>query len=304
MRVVLWMDMEGAAQVVDHRECWPAFPQYWQSGRRAITDETAAAARGLLDGGASEVLVVNGHGLGWPNLIWDDLPEGVRPADDNAWNEGFDAMFQIGFHARAGTPDAFMAHTMVPGLAVNIDGASVTESHIWARLVGVPVLGVAGDAALADQLDGILQGTPFLPVKHADSRGRASPVNPDRERSLEAVREFAARCAEAGPRPLDLAGQVDVTMVLDPELATAAEGRAGLVTRAPGVLGRMAEDGACDAQPALEAAINAALQPLLTAQGDLDLSSEDAMLRADPPGLERCRRFFVEWSEADPVPAS
>lgn len=32
-------------------------------------------------------------------MLWDELPEPVAPTDNDAWSEGFDAMFQIGFHA-------------------------------------------------------------------------------------------------------------------------------------------------------------------------------------------------------------
>jgi D-aminopeptidase len=63
----------------------------------------------------------------WPNVLWDELPEPVAPTDNNAWSEGFDAMFQIGFHARAGTANGFVGHTIVPGLRVAVDGAPVTE---------------------------------------------------------------------------------------------------------------------------------------------------------------------------------
>jgi len=90
MRVLLWTDMEGISGVEDHRQCRPAFEQCWKTGRRAFTDEVRTAASGLLNGGASEVFVVNGHGLGWPNLIWDDLPDRVSQADDDAWAAGFE----------------------------------------------------------------------------------------------------------------------------------------------------------------------------------------------------------------------
>jgi D-aminopeptidase len=104
MRVLLWADMEGMSRIADHRECWPEFPPYWQTGRRTFTGEVVAAATGLLHGGASAVLVVNGHGLGWPNVLWDELPERVAPADNNTWSEGFDAMFQAMARRVAGTP--------------------------------------------------------------------------------------------------------------------------------------------------------------------------------------------------------
>jgi D-amino peptidase len=299
MRVLLWTDMEGMSRVEDHRECWPAFLQYWESGRRAFTDEVLAAVGGLLDGGASEVFVVDGHGLGWPNLLWDELPVGAGPADEHAWSDGFDAMFQVGFHARAGTPDGFMAHTMVPGLAVAADGTPLTESHIWAWLVGIPVLGISGDAALEKQLDGILEGTPFLPVKKAATRGHASPTETQRADSLSAIRAFAAACVRTSPDPLTRPERFTFSVALDPALAAGADGRAGLVRTGPAVLSKQVGDWGREAQPALQAAISAALEPLLAAQDGLDLSSAEALASQDVEKLGRCRSFYDGWADRD-----
>ena len=132
----------------------------------------------------------------------DELPERVAPADNNAWSEGVDAMFQVGFHARAGTANGFVSHTMVPGLRVAVDGAPVTECHIWARLAGLPVLGIAGDAALGGQLDGFLGGTPFLAVKRSASRTASTPVHQNPDGSLNALREFALALWAGPPRRL------------------------------------------------------------------------------------------------------
>ena len=46
MRALLWTDMEGISGVTDHRPCWPAFPEYWETGRLAFTDEVVSAATG------------------------------------------------------------------------------------------------------------------------------------------------------------------------------------------------------------------------------------------------------------------
>ena len=297
MRIALWADMEGMSRVVDHRQCWPAFEEYWTEGRDAFTDEVVAAATGLIDGGAHEVYVVNAHGLGWPNLLWDELPDGAAPADDRAYAEGFDAAFQVGFHARAGTPGAFMSHTMVPGLKVAADGAPLTECHIWAWLDELPLLGVSGDAALGDQIDGFLAGTPFAAVKRATGRGAATPLHPERTASLAALTDFARGTVRSPTRPLDLPSEFTFEVALEPHLADQAEGQAGLTRRSPEVLGKRAQIFARDAYPALQAAMGAALQPLFAAQGDLDLSSEAVMQRQDKGALARCRDFFDDWAQ-------
>jgi D-amino peptidase len=294
--------MEGMSGITDHRECWPAFAQYWQAGRRAFADEVTAAATGLLDGGATRVFVVNAHGLGWPNVLWGELPANVGPADDAAWADGFDVAFQVGFHARAGTTGAFMSHTMVPGLKVSVDGALITECHIWAWLDGLPLIGVAGEAGLAAQMDGIVRDVPFLTVKYSTNRAAAAPVHAARSDRLAAITEFALEQAASPPAPLELPGRFTLAVALDPSLADAAEGQHGLTRTSPEVLTLVAEDWAGEAQPALEAAMGAALQPFFAAQGDLDLSSEASMGQQDQAQLDRFRRFFDDWA-ADDEPA-
>lgn len=290
--------MEGMSRVTDHRECWPVFPEYWRSGRRKFTDETKAAAAGLLQGGASAVYVVNGHGLGWPNLLWAELPDGSHPADDEAWSEGFDATFMVGFHSRYGTSDGFVSHTMVPGLRVSVDGRPVTEPHIWAWLSEVPVLGVTGDQALGGQLDGMLDETPFLAVKRSTGRAQTAPVHAKRAESYAAIHEFACDCATRPLQPLPTSSPFQLEVGMAEELARAAEGAAGLEPVGPGVLVKTAEHWGRDAQPALVAAMSAALQPLREAEGDLDLSSQESMERQDPKALARYRQYLCNWVDS------
>jgi D-amino peptidase len=297
MRVALWVDMEGVSQIVDHRECWPVFPHYWATGRPRLMRDVVAAARGLLDGGASDVIVVDGHGLGWPNLTVEELPDGARTPDERVWSEGFDATFHVGFHARAGTLDGFVSHTMVPRLELTVDGRPVTESHIWSWLVAAPLLGVVGDDALETQLDGALAGTRFLAVKRSSSRARTAPVHGTTETSAEAIRAFAAECVAApSPGPPPLPARFTVAMTLPAELAEHAVGRHELVSAGAGIVEREGSNWARDVQPALRAAMGAALRPLVEAMGDVELSDAGSVEREDAR-LAPARRYLVDWVE-------
>src|SRR5947209_1163349 len=64
MRIVLSADMEGVSQITDPREVNAAFTEYWETGRDRYNSEVAAAARGLLAGGATEVVVLDNHASG------------------------------------------------------------------------------------------------------------------------------------------------------------------------------------------------------------------------------------------------
>jgi D-amino peptidase len=278
MRVLLWTDMEGMSRVVDHRECWPVFTEYWERGRQKFTDEVKAAARGLLEGGAEKVFVVNAHGLGWPNLLWAELPDGAVAPDDGEWGKGFDAAFFVGFHARAGTRDGFISHTMVPGLTVTADSAPLTEVHIWALLEEVPVLGVAGDAALGDQLDGIVADVPFLAVKRSSSRHETRPADQTDRESYRAITDFAAGCVAMPLHPLETS-DFRLEMTIEPGQ----------------VMTTQVKNFKRDGYPLLLEAMNAALRPMLEVQGELDLSSRDALDRQDPDAVTRFRAFFEDW---------
>jgi hypothetical protein len=59
MHVLVVADMEGAAGITDHRECWPVFPHYWRTGRQHLTADVAAVAAGLFAGGATAVTVIH-----------------------------------------------------------------------------------------------------------------------------------------------------------------------------------------------------------------------------------------------------
>ena len=66
MRVVLSVDMEGVSQLRDPHEIFACRPEYWQTGKPRIEADTVAAVQGLLEGGASEVIILDNHGGGNP----------------------------------------------------------------------------------------------------------------------------------------------------------------------------------------------------------------------------------------------
>lgn len=195
MRVAIVFDMEAASQIEGFEELYPSYEAYWRRGRQKLTSDVAAAARGLLAGGASRVLVLNHHGAGeneWPNLIAEDLPTGAEVAADLGTLElrdHVDAMLQVGCHARGGSP-SFSSHTILPGLRLRLDGELLSESHWWALNAAVPVLGIVGSTALGRSL-GSLSDVPFLAVQGGESRARPQPLFADEAASAAAIETFA-----------------------------------------------------------------------------------------------------------------
>jgi D-aminopeptidase len=108
----------------------------------------AAAARGLLTGGADEVVVLDNHASGNPiNIRAESLPARARLKTWDVFelrDRGVDALLQVGYHSRAGL-DAFVPHTYVPELVLYLDGEPISESHGRAWAAGVPLLGICGN---------------------------------------------------------------------------------------------------------------------------------------------------------------
>jgi D-amino peptidase len=200
VRVVIVFDMEGTSHVGDYHELYPMFPEYWDSGRQKLTNDIAAAARGLLAGGATEVVVMNHHGAGeveWPNAIAERLPDGVHLVewDKRVMRDEVDAMFQVGAHARGGS-QTFSSHTILPGLRLRVGDELLSESHWWAWTGAVPVLGIVGSSGLGEGLRaGSLADVPFLAVQAGASRGSARPVFATPSLTADAIQAFARDAA-------------------------------------------------------------------------------------------------------------
>jgi D-amino peptidase len=161
--VFISVDMEGLAGVVHGEEVSRTGKDYGLV-RRIMTLETNAAIEGALAAGAVEIVVRDGHGSK-QNLLPDLLHEkalllrGVSGTPKNMMDgidETFDAVLFIGYHAKAGTPDALLEHTSSGNVTdLSINGVSLPEAGYNALIAGlydVPVAFVAGDSAICRQV--------------------------------------------------------------------------------------------------------------------------------------------------------
>ena|SRR5436190_7303309 len=162
MRVHIISDMEGVAGIVKWEQTTGGDPMY-DEGRRLYTEEINAAIRGARAAGATEVVVMDCHGAGkaWSfNSLIPDLLEDCEFVVQQEWTEytgfleeGCDAALFVGMHARAGTADGVMNHTVSGQEWQNLwfNGTLVGETGINAALCGqwgCPVLLVTGDQAV------------------------------------------------------------------------------------------------------------------------------------------------------------
>jgi D-amino peptidase len=184
LKVVIIYDMEGLIPVQTSRDCSFGSPTYAAS-RESLTQEVNAAIRGLLAGGATEIVITDGHGSGNPEPDYDlsQLPEGARfeirdnPYDAyiDVFDEDTDAVVAIGMHAGAGTPGV-ISHTYYGHTRWVINGEPINESALVAASAarfGAPLILVAGDDVLRDQVEAFNPATRFALTKTAISRSQA-----------------------------------------------------------------------------------------------------------------------------------
>ena len=195
MLVVLTADMEGVSQLVGPNEIIACCDEYWATGKPRYEADVAAACRGLLAGGADEVVVLDNHASGNTyNIPQDALPAGARLEEWHVFDlpgRGVGAMLQVGYHARGGV-EGFLSHTYAPGLRLRVGDELISESHARAWAAGVPLLGIVGNDVHARTL-GSLDGTPYLVVQETRSRSAATPVFGEAE-GLDAIEAFAEQC--------------------------------------------------------------------------------------------------------------
>jgi D-amino peptidase len=164
VKVFIVSDMEGVAGIVKWEQTdGTKEKRAYHEGRELYTEEINAAVRGAKSAGAKEIVVMDCHGAGgeWTfnSLIPDKLDPDCEYVVQNDWTEyteflerGCDAALFVAMHAKAGTPDGVMSHT-VSGQAwrnLSFNGVSVGETGINAALCGhwgCPVLLVTGDEA-------------------------------------------------------------------------------------------------------------------------------------------------------------
>jgi D-amino peptidase len=234
MRIYLSVDMEGLAGVAHPNQVsfGPGVDRVdYDRSRALMAGETNAAVEAALEHGATEVVVNDSH---WQmrNLRAEDLHPDARliigdkplSMSQGVGEEGdgdFDAAAFIGYHAGAGHPSGVIAHTYssVTVMEVRVHDVPHNEAGLNAiRLghFGIPVALVAGDDALAEEVEALLPWAERVVVKRALGYSVADSLSPDAARSAirTGMASALARLGEMQPyRPrLPLDGEVDLRL--------------------------------------------------------------------------------------------
>ena len=263
MRIYVSVDMEGLAGVAH-----PHQVTYGRDGvdrtdyersRTLMAGEANAAIDAALAHGADEVVVNDSH---WQmrnlraedvderaRLIVGDKPFSMTQGIGGDGDGAFDGAAFIGYHAGAGHGRGVIAHTYSSATvqAIRVNGVPHNEAGLNAvRLghLGVPVILVAGDDALAGEVEALLPWAERVVVKRGLGTNVAESLAPTKARA--AIREGMARALGrlAEMRLLEperpLRGEVDFRL---PVMADYACVLPGIQRAGPRTIAFEADDG-------------------------------------------------------------
>jgi D-amino peptidase len=181
VKVYLSVDMEGIAGV-SHPDPTEHGHSRYPAAVELMIGETNAAIEGAFAGGAADVLVDDSHDQ-MDNLV----PDRIHP------------------EARAGHPFGTIAHTYSDApVETRLDGRPTGEFGLNALALaawGVPVGLVAGDDALASEVEAWLPWAERIVVKTATGGRSAASIHPNRAADLvrAGCRQPTGRCHRLSP---------------------------------------------------------------------------------------------------------
>ncbi|MDD4181830.1 MAG: M55 family metallopeptidase [Victivallaceae bacterium] len=185
MRVLIGTDIEGVAGVVSFATQTGADTKYYEAAKKLLTAEVNAAVEGLLEAGADDILVVDGHGCG--AIDFESLhPQAKllhgRPVCAQnirrAVYASYDVTVMIGQHAMAGIQTGNLNHTQSSKTIdyYKLNGKKIGEIAQWALLAGafgIPLIFLSGDEAACQEAKELLGDIETASVKQGLGRNSA-----------------------------------------------------------------------------------------------------------------------------------
>ncbi len=227
MKILIAADMEGISGVTNWDQVDPTKPEYPRFCK-LMTADVNAAVLGAFDGGATEVVVSDGHAGGY-NILIEGLDPRVRLNSGNsapfAMVQGIEAgdfsgVIFVGYHARSGTENAVLAHTWSSKRIANVwlNDILVGEHGLNAALCGAygaPVLMITGDQTTIAQAEELLGALETAIVKHSTSFSSAECLHPQITQKM--IRKTAQRAVSnledgKAPRPFTVSEPVKVVI--------------------------------------------------------------------------------------------
>ncbi len=185
MKLYILADMEGISGIRKMEQVQADKPAY-EEGRQLMMADMNAAIDAAFQAGATEVVAADTHGGGGQIRLKDmnpraryETPGGDRLSLFPSLDETFAGVILLGHHARAGTLNGFLDHTMSSAswFEYRLNDQVLGEIGIeaaWAGHFNVPVVAVTGDQAAADEATALLGRVECAVVKRGIGRNHAA----------------------------------------------------------------------------------------------------------------------------------
>lgn len=232
IKVFMVTDLEGVSGIFDSDlQCLPGVSKRFEESRKLETGEVNAAVDGLIAGGATEVIVWDGHDSGETLSVLDIHPKcrliqgrpiPVTMGIDSSYN----AVVFVGQHAMAGNEKGILSHSYSSLGIQNIwvNGKPQGEFGTIAIMVGamgVPVAMLSGDAAACAEVRDMTPQAECAEVK--EGMNRTAGYMLPHATACALIRQKAQRAMERLPemKPYKISGPVEVKV----EITTRGTGR-------------------------------------------------------------------------------
>ena len=243
MRIVICTDLEGISGVTCWEQTRDMTTNLYQEARALLTADINACVEGCLEGGATEIVVRDGHGGGF-NIIPEQLhPEAqcvTGPGRPNAacgFDENFAGLILLGYHAMNGVEDGVLHHTQ-SSRGENrywyngVESGEIAQSALVAGSFGIPPIMCTGDVRACEEAVRFLgDSIVTVAVKEGFSRTSCRMIAPKKAREM--IRDGARRAMGVIPdcRPYTIDLPITARLWLKDIDTVAQMARAGLSTR-------------------------------------------------------------------------
>jgi D-amino peptidase len=217
LKIYVNTDLEGISGVYKFAQTREPETPLNREARDYFMGDLAAVVRGLRDAGATEVLVLDGHGsqAAIPHLMAPGakyVTGGPRPEVLWGLDKTYAGMVMLGFHAMMGTPDGVLHHTQSSKTENRywyngVESGELAQSAAIAGHFGVPPIMVTGDEATCREARKFFgESCVTVAVKKGLSREAAVlyPFDETRQALYEGAKRAVAAIPKCKPYRLDL----------------------------------------------------------------------------------------------------
>jgi len=212
MKIYISTDLEGVCGVYRFEQTREYGTPANIEARRLLMGEINAAVCGAFDGGATRVVVLDGHN-GSKSFFPEELDEraemvmGSYSPHDIVLRQGFDAAILLGYHSMSHTVSGVLCHTQSSLMWDNylINEKLAGEIHQSAILLGacdIPITMVTGDDKTVEEARNLLgNGIITVQVKKGLSREGALMYSPKKACAMirEGAKEAMKRIGKIAP---------------------------------------------------------------------------------------------------------